>query len=155
MANSKNILNTKYAPQEYKRKIIKSDQLINYIKNDINHIDKSLLNNKRKMEETAKWLLQLDTPQSSDDLKIENLEEFSEINLDLDKQVIKKRLIEFRANKSKQKNIPAYYIFTNDELEQIVKSMPKNLEELKSLDVLSEVKLKFHGAEIVDVIQNK
>ncbi len=155
MANSKNILNTKYAPQEYKRKIIKSDQLINYIKRDIKSIDKSLLNNKRKMEETAKWLLQLDTPQSSDDLKIENLEEFSEINLDLDKQVIKKRLIEFRANKSKQKNIPAYYIFTNDELEQIVKSMPKNLEELKSLDVLSEVKLKLHGAEIVDVIQNK
>lgn len=53
MANSKNILNVKYAPKEIKNKIIKSDGLINYIKKDISKTDRDYLCNKKSMEKDA------------------------------------------------------------------------------------------------------
>lgn len=57
MANSKNILNTKYAPQSIRNKIIKSDRLVNYIKKDIYSIEKDLLSNRKAMEQNAKVFL--------------------------------------------------------------------------------------------------
>ncbi len=47
-------------------------------------------------------------------------------------------------------NIPAYYVFTNDELDIILNNMPKNLEELKK--ILPEIKVKTHGDEIIKII---
>ena len=152
IANQKSILNTRYASKEIKQKIVKSDQLINYIKRDISTIDKNLLNSQKKTYEIANWLLSLDEPHEINIPKYELEEQENRPDNSNLKEEIRKRLIEFRTRKSKEKNIPAYYIFTNEELEKILEKLPQTIEELKSFSILSEIKIRLHGKEIVDII---
>jgi hypothetical protein len=49
--------------------------------------------------------------------------------------------------------IPAYYIFTDKELESIIALKPKKWKDLEQ--VLPEVKVKTHGNKIIDVLKNK
>ncbi len=48
--------------------------------------------------------------------------------------------------------IPAYYVFTNDELDKLVKLRPKTIDELKKLNILTPVKVKTHGESIINEI---
>ena len=54
-----------------------------------------------------------------------------------------------------EKSIPAYYIFNNEELDRILEVMPKNRQELEKARILSDVKLKLHGDEILKIINNQ
>ena len=75
------------------------------------------------------------------------------INKSVDKvDELKNKLIEFRKERSKELNIPAYYVFNNDELDELIELKPKTIEELKSSKILSSVKLKTHGVQIIDII---
>ena len=96
------------------------------------------------MEKIANGFLELNNP------IIVNYEEKYLTNEDK-KDDIKNKLIEFRTNKSKEKNIPAYYIFTNEEIDKILDKMPNTKEELK--DILSDIKITYHGDEIIDIIK--
>ena len=49
-------------------------------------------------------------------------------------------------------NIPAYYIFTNDELDKLVELKPKTIEELKIANIVSPIKIKAHGEAIIEEI---
>ena len=49
-------------------------------------------------------------------------------------------------------NIPAYYVFTNEELDRLVELRPKTIEELKNANILTTIKIKTHGEEIIKVI---
>lgn len=68
------------------------------------------------------------------------------------KNQLKKKLLAFRKERSRQLNMPAYYIFNNDELDKLLKVCPKTLEELKESNILPNIKVKTHGREIVKVI---
>lgn len=67
---------------------------------------------------------------------------------------IREELVEYRKEKSKKKNVPAYYIFNNKELDKIIELMPKTLNELRRSGIISEVKCKLHGDEIINIINN-
>lgn len=60
----------------------------------------------------------------------------------------------FRKTKAHTKNIPAYYIFNDKELENLIKFKPKTLEELKKLKILEDIKIRLHGLEIINIINN-
>ena len=45
--------------------------------------------------------------------------------------------------------IPAYYVFTNEELDKIVQLNPKSLDELSL--ILNTIKIKTHGKEIINI----
>ena len=49
-------------------------------------------------------------------------------------------------------NIPAYYVFTNDELDKLVKIKPKTINELKQANILTPIKIKTHGESIIEEI---
>ena len=65
---------------------------------------------------------------------------------------LKERLVELRKTRSNEMNIPAYYVFTNDELDEIVELRPKTIEELKNANILTPIKLKTHGEKIIEEI---
>ena len=65
---------------------------------------------------------------------------------------LKDRLIELRKVRSSEMNIPAYYVFTNDELDKLVELRPKTIEELKNANILSPIKIKTHGKIIIEEI---
>lgn len=48
--------------------------------------------------------------------------------------------------------IPAYYVFTNVELEKLLELKPSSIDELKKLNILSPVKIKTHGEYIINEI---
>ena len=150
MANSKNILNLKHAPYDVKNKIIKSDQLIRILKNDIKKMDKDLLTSKSEMEEWAYAFKSADEPNNINYRELYLNEDNNSSQNKIDD--IKNKLIEFRKKRSKDMNIPAYYVFTNDELDKLLDILPKTIEELEKSNILSPIKIKTHGIEIIKII---
>lgn len=152
MANSKSVLNTRYAPKEYKNKIVRADGLVNYIKQDIATIDRDLLNSRKKMENIAQWILYLHTPLNEDYAKYTLAEEENALKPKLENLRVK--LLEFRSEKAQKRKIPVNYIFTDNELEKILEHLPQSIEELKKLNIMP-IKIKLHGEEIVLIVRNE
>lgn len=61
-ANSKNVLKTNFAPKSVKNYVIRSDQLIRYIQNDIDNTDKDYLSNESEMRQIAEKILSYNQP---------------------------------------------------------------------------------------------
>lgn len=148
--NGENILNTKYAPKEMKNNIIKADALIRKLEYDRDNSDKDVWDNKKSMEQWAQHFFKLNVKKEYNFKDIEN-NEFVEGE---EERNLKDKLIEFRKMRSKEKGIPAYYVFNNEELEKIVELKPKTIEDLKKLKILTDIKINSHGKEILDIINN-
>lgn len=156
MANSKNILDLKYAPKDYKQKVIKSDNLVEYLKRDIAKCDKDLLYNKQKMYNLAySIMINYNKPKQVDYLDKYEKMIIEKDNIKEELSDVRSKLITFRKEKSKEKNIPAYYIFTNEELEKILELKPKTKEELMNANILTEIKIKLHGDEIIRIVEEE
>lgn len=168
LANSDGILNLRYAPAEIKRATIKVDQLIKYLEKDIENTSKIDYRTKKDMEEIATMFLKLNVKRNinyaekytilDENMNDKEVKQDKEQKNDL-KEVVKsadellrEQLVEYRKTKSKEKHLPAYYIFKNEQLDKLIELKPKTIEELKSYNILEEVKVKLHGEEIVTII---
>lgn len=155
LSNSKSVLNVKYAPKELKNKIVKSDFLVEYIKNDIMKLDKALLNNQKAMYDNAFAIMESYNQEINRDYEEEFLKTIEELSSSSnDNEKLKNDLILFRKTRSKEKNIPAYYVFNNEELDRLLEIKPKSIEELKNTKILTDVKVNSHGREIIKIIQD-
>ena len=65
---------------------------------------------------------------------------------------LREELLKFRKEKSRNMNVPAYYVFTNDEMKKNIEEKPKTIEELRKNNILSQIKIKCHGKEIVKIV---
>lgn len=141
LANNKSILDISNAPEEIKNNIVRVDQLVNYIKKDILMYDKSLYTNKIDMLELATSFMELN---------VKKYNSFANKYRHND-EILTNKLKEFRKETSKIMNIPAYYVFTDSELDKIVKFRPKNINELKV--ILPIIKVNVHGEKIINIIK--
>lgn len=153
LANSKGLLKMNYAPKNIKNCTIRVDQLISYLKKDIEKCDSAMLSSRKEMEELATNYLKAPIEEELSfvnryTLKEENVEKIEVIN----KEDIINKLKEYRKDKAKKNNIPAYYIFTDDEMNKILDANIKTLDELKNSKILTDIKFRLHGQEFVDVI---
>lgn len=159
LANSKNILKLQYAPKEIKSQIVRSDSLIDYIKKDINNLDKDYLSSQKYMNDLAFKIMQNYNQDIEKDYK-EDFQKWLEkdkvdpLSSNANNEDIKNKLINYRKTKSQEKNIPTYYIFTNEELNLLLTHLPKTYQELEKSNILSNIKLKLHGREIINIINN-
>ena len=159
LANSKNILKLQYAPKEIKSQIVRSDSLIDYIKKDINNLDKDYLSSQKYMNDLAFKIMQNYNQDIEKDYK-EDFQKWLEkdkvepLSSNANNEDIKHKLINYRKTKSQEKNIPPYYIFTNEELNLLLTHLPKTYQELEKSNILSNIKLKLHGQEIINIINN-
>lgn len=151
-ANQDTILNTNKAPKEMKYKILRADALVRQIEYDFSHRDSDeFFSSKKEMEETAESYVNISIKEDID--YYDYYKNKYCINLkERIKDDLKDRLIELRKNRVKEMNIPAYYIFTNDELEKLLELRPKTIEELKNSNILTLVKIKTHGIHIIEEI---
>lgn len=159
LANSKNILKLQYAPKEIKSQIVRSDSLIDYIKKDINNLDKDYLSSQKYMNDLAFKIMQNYNQDIEKDYK-EDFQKWLEkdkvepLSSNANNEDIKNKLINYRKTKSQEKNIPPYYIFTNEELNLLLTHLPKTYQELEKSNILSNIKLKLYGQEIINIINN-
>ncbi len=153
-ANQDTILNTNRAPKDIKYKVLRADALVRQMEYDINHRgnDESF-DSRKSMEELAKSYLEFSIKEDInyyDYYKNKYCQNSVPVNDNL-----KERLIELRKNRSTEMGIPAYYVFTNDELDKLVELRPKTIEELKIANILTPVKIKTHGESIIKEINVK
>lgn len=152
LSNSKSYLNKEYAPQEIKNNIIRADQLVSYIQKDINKFNNTQLYSEKTLKQAAEIWKKRIVPNNTSlaDKYLKIIEDKIEKKNELEKE-----LREFRNKKSKSMNIPAYYIFTDDEMQKLIILNPKTKEELTSNKILSDTKIKYHGDEIIDILNKK
>ena len=151
-ANQDTILNTNRAPKEMKYKILRADALVRQIEYDLDHRgNDEYLESKKGMEEMAQSYVDLSAKEEINYYDYYKEKYCNNISISI-KDDLKDKLIEFRKNRSNEMNIPAYYVFTNEELDKLVELRPKTIEELKNANILTTIKIKTHGEEIIKVI---
>lgn len=151
IANQDTILDTSKAPNDIKYKVLRADALIRQLEYDFEHRDKdAVLLSKKNLEEAAQSYIEVSDKEQIDYYEFYKAKFCNSINTSNDN--LKERLIELRKNRANEMNIPAYYIFTNDELDKLVELKPKTVDELKDLNVLSPIKVKTHGEAIIKEI---
>ncbi len=148
-SNHETLLNTTNAPSYIKNSVIRSDQLIRKLEYDLAKSDHSLWDDKKEMEKEALFYLDID---KENDINYYNYYKEKCVSKGISDDNLKEELILFRKNRSKELNIPAYYVFTNDELDNLIKEKPTSMDELKQNKILSPIKVKTHGELIVDII---
>ncbi len=160
LSNSKSILNLSKASKEIRNKIIKSDLLVSYLKKDIENTDKDLYWSKKVIHEQAYTLCNAYHQEIERDYERE-LRNWAKNNITLEKieksvynKNLKQQLLEFRKTTAKEKGMPPYYIFTNNELDKLLEYKPKNIKSLKELKILTDIKIKVHGEEIIKILNN-
>lgn len=154
-SNGENILNTKYAPKDMKNNIIKADGLIRKLEYDRDHSNKDLWDNEKNMRQWAESFIKLNVKKESELQEVIIHKEAKKCCTNAETESdLKTKLIEFRKQRSNEKNIPAYYVFNNEELEKILKYRPKTIENLQKLNILTSIKVKSHGKEIIEIINN-
>lgn len=158
-ANQDTILNTNKAPKDMKYKILRADALVRQIEYDLEHkANNDPHYSKKDMEKAAQYYIDISY---NEDINYYDYykKKFSLTSSDNNSNDIpnnnsnddsREKLIKFRKSRSTEMKIPAYYIFTNDELEKLLEIKPKTLDELKNANILSPVKVKTHGQQIID-----
>ena len=154
-ANKDTILNTNRAPKDIKYKVIRADSLIRQIEYEIEHRDKKIdyFESKKKMEKRAEKILAACIKENIDYYEYYKNKFCLNNNISINDN-LKEELIEFRTKRTNEMNIPAYYVFTNEELEKLVTVRPKTLEELIKSNILPPIKIKTHGEKIIYIINS-
>lgn len=151
-ANQDTILNTNRAPKEMKYKILRADALVRQIEYDLDHRgNDEYLESKKGMEEMAQSYVDLSSKEEINYYNYYKEKYCNDVSAPINDD-LKDRLIELRKNRSNEMNIPAYYVFTNEELDKLVELRPKTIEELKNTNILTPIKLKTHGEIIIEEI---
>lgn len=141
LSNSNSILDCKKAPYDVKSHIVRVDNLVEYIKNDINNYDRDLYTKQKDMLEIANSFLN------------SNIVKDSNIVKRYERDTLEDKLRNFRKEKSNKMNIPAYYVFTDKELKDILHYKPKDIDSLRKY--LTSIKVNIHGKEIIDIINKE
>ena len=71
----------------------------------------------------------------------------------VDYDEIRNKLKEFRLNKSKEDNLKAYMVFNNETMEEIISTMPMNIDELRGIKGFGDIKIQKYGEEILNIIR--
>ena len=151
-ANQDTILNTNRAPKEMKYKILRADALVRQIEYDLDHRgNDEYLESKKSMEEMAQSYVDLSSKEEINYYDYYKEKYCNDVSAPINDD-LKDRLIELRKNRSNEMNIPAYYVFTNEELDKLVELRPKTIEKLKNTNILTPIKLKTHGEIIIEEI---
>ena len=153
-ANHETILNMKYAPSYMKYKVLKAEQLVRQLEYELSKIKEDERDNKNEMEKEAKFFLSINKENNNDYYEYYKNKCINQQTKPINKDKLKDKLLEFRKKRSNSMNIPAYYVFTNDELDKLIEMQPTSIEELKQCKILSTIKVKTHGELIIEIIKN-
>lgn len=157
LANPKTVINTKYAKKEIKDQIIRSDQLITYLKKVLRE------NNGYEMKDEVMYSLADFFMKLHHDIPKDYINKYKlDLKPKLEPEPIKvipieeteiyKALKEYRLQISREKDIKAYYIFNNSQMEEIIKSMPVSSDGLLKVAGFNKEKVTVYGLEIIEIV---
>ncbi len=178
-SNPRSILKKNYAPVEIKDIVIKTDALCNKFE-EWNNDSKDLINDKKmdaikdfisehiieKKYDYVKTLkLVVDKPTKVKKKTVQN-KKVADNNDEKTKEVVNnesneveisddlyEELKSYRLNKSKETNLKAYMIFTNDQLEKLIIDKPIKETELYKITGFTKKKVELYGNDIINIIK--
>ena len=172
LANPKTVLNAKFAKKEVKEKIIRSDQLVMYIK-DIYKNSKvaeyseegllkwaqSIMDLHKEVEKdyTAKYeqyRINISGHETRNEVPLTNEAKSTVVKTEdnIEETDIFKELRAYRLNKSREENIKAYFIYNDNQLKDLISKMPKSKEELQLVAGFDEKKADMYGDDILKIV---
>ena len=141
LANDNTVVEDKYAPKNVKNKVIRADQLIEYIKYIEKNTD-SYASSEKDIISSCNNILALCKKEEiiAEERPLLNINEDitdnnKTININNDDE-IRTNLKKYRLNKSKELNYKPYFIFSDKTLEELINKKPKNKVELKQIEDL-------------------
>lgn len=159
LANDNTVVEDKYAPKNVKNKVIRADQLIEYIKYIEKNTD-SYGSSEKDIISSCNNILALCKKEETFDEEIPLLninEDITDnnktININNDDE-IRTNLKKYRLNKSKELNYKPYFIFSDKTLEELINKKPKNKVELKQIEGFGDKKIEMYGIDIIKIINN-
>lgn len=158
-----------------RKKVIKCEDLVTYIEKDLEKFNtrKDLIDSKEEMHGQAYSLMDLNIDSHEDyyeeykkkfklginkNIPNDNITQLksamsvSRQNAEKNSSNLRKKLINYRIKKYKQNDVPDYYIFTDEELNLLVSKMPSSVDELRRKRILTPVKIKMFGEDIIKII---
>ena len=167
LANPKTIINMRYAKKEVKDQIIRGDQLVEYIKKLIKE-SKNPQDSDKALYALAENFLGLHTPNSKDytekyQAQIEKTDASATKDIaetitetpsseSLEDTPIYKDLRQFRSERSREEKVKPYFLYNNAQMEELIKRMPRSLDEIKQISGFGDVKCQKYGVEILNII---
>lgn len=177
LANPKTILDAKYAKKEVKEKVIRTDQLVEKIKEMYNKSSNTPISDE-KLEEWAKFYLNLHTETEIDYCKkyeqyklernqdddvpeevavtsesVVKKEAVKENNISVEETELFKELKAYRLQKSREEKMKPYYLYNDNQLRELIHKMPKNRQELVEVPGFGEIKADKYGDDIIGIIK--
>lgn len=159
LANDNTVVEDKYAPKNVKNKVIRADQLIEYIKYIEKNTD-SYASSEKDIISSCNNILALCKKEEiiAEERALLNINEDitdnnKTININNDDE-IRTNLKKYRLNKSKELNYKPYFIFSDKTLEELINKKPKNKVELKQIEGFGDKKIEMYGIDIIKIINN-
>ena len=161
IANPKAIVMKQKAPKDIQKNIYKYDQITNLLKKELNDKtnEKNML--EKYMYQIAEFLMNNNKPITYDYKAKYSL---ADEDFHIDKTLIKKvqsnpinpklyeDLKEYRLRKSREENIKAFMIFTNEMLDALTEVKPLSKDELLKIKGFGDKKVEQYGDEILSII---
>lgn len=166
LANPKTVLNAKYAKKEVKEKVIRADQLVNYIKNvykqsnEAEISDESMLKwansflklHKEVEKDYTKKYEQYRLEESAVDTKSIDIKTEQMLS-NIEETDIFKELRAYRLIKSREEKIKPYFIYNDNQIKDLIFRRPKTKEELKMVSGFGETKVEKYGDDILCIME--
>ena len=165
LANPKTVINLKRAPKNVKDQIIRSDQLIEYIKRlireskEASSTEKDMykladffvgLHKENPVDYTERYFVHGGVEQSD---AIVDSEEHGGIEVKIEETPLYQALKQYRYETSKAEGVKAFYIFSNAQMEALIDGMPRSLDELRKISGFGEVKCEKYGEDIIRILE--
>lgn len=175
LANPKTVLNAKFAKKEVKEKVIRSDQLVKYIKAMYEKSKESADSEARMLAwaqsyldlhkevikdytgKYEKYKISTNMPKISDEEVLPvPVAESGTITVDevpVEETDIFKELKIYRLNKSREESIKPYFIYNDNQLRDLISKMPRSKKELQTVAGFGESKAKKYGDDILKIVE--
>lgn len=155
LANPKTVLNNRFAPKSIKDKVIKADGLIQYMK-DVYNNSELIASSLSDTEKWAESFLNKNCINDADYLtkydKYITSEKSDSNCSDIKNSALFDELKAYRLQMSRQENIKPYYIYNNEQLNDLINKKPKSLDEIKQISGFGEKKTEKYGEDIINII---
>lgn len=122
----------------------------------------------KNMDKIAKFILEHDKPITFDyvakygigqeDYQIAVDTESPSVKLEVAEEILdnseqlRNKLTEFRLHKSREEKIKAYFIFNNNQIEELISRHPRTIEELLVISGFGKVKVDKYGENILKIL---
>lgn len=152
LANPRTVLYAKYAKKEVKEKVIRADQLVAHIKNQLQK-SKEAEKSDKQMLAWAESYMKLHMEQPVNYTEKYEPYKLNTYDKETGEEALLKALKAYRLAKSREEKVKPYFLYNDKQLEELISKRPENKEDLKKIYGFGEIKAEKYGEDILEILK--